>query len=686
MQKQKTKAKGGKAAERGPRSPVEIPERIFYLLSSLLLVFLIWMIYAPTASFSIINWDDKRYLLETPMIQNLNWENVQNIFRYKILGSYNPLVFLSFAIDYHFVKTSPSLYHIENIIFHMMNAVLLLYCIRSLTASRTIAFFTAFMFAVHPMHVESIAWIASRKDVLFLFFYLLSWLAYMRFARKRSILFYVLAFFAFLLSLLSKPQAVTLPLLFIMTDYLLDQSWSWKKILDKIPFLLLSAVFGWVAVKGGGSVANTYAEAPDFFQRIIDSILACGIYIGKYFLPINQSAMYAFPGKELGPVIPELIMSVILIGLCIYLFIRFWKTKPLIAFGILFFFLHIFLLLHVIAVNSSLVYERFSYVSYIGLSIAVAAIPAALLPSEQLKKTGGGFYIFIPVILLFGFIARERTMVWKNGLSLWTDVIEKNPQSPEALINRGQLYFDAGEDQKAMDDYNAAIEVNPKHPTSFSNRSILYYRKGDNERALADADKALQLDSSYSDALTNRGLYLYMLGRNEEGLKAITRGLELKPNYPSALVNRAAIYLKLGRIDDAIADYHAAINFFPAYADAYKFLSLAYYRKHEYQHAMEAADSAESISSNVGARRLLSDAFNDKGNEEFQNGKSTEAWNDYNQAAAIDSTNPNAWYNIGGMYIGRNDLAKARELWKRTLRLDPNHKLAKEWLVKTGGL
>ena len=335
----------------------------------LLLVVTTIIAYVPAFNAGLINWDEKRNLLETPVIQKLNWENIKEIFSTKVLKSYNPLVVLSFAVDYHFVKLSAGWYHTVNIILHIFNSILVYFCCKSLLKNNFIAAIAAFLFALHPIHVESVAWIASRKDVLYTFFFLLSWLLYM----QQKKLGYYLSVFLFLLALLSKSQAVTLPLVLLLTDYLQKKQWDWKFLTNKVPYFILSLIFGYITIHGSSYVADKYAHALTFSERIIYSVIAFGLYVYKALLPVNQTAIYAFTKNGSAEYFIQLIGGIALIATAIYLTIRYWKKSPILVFGILFFAVNIFLTLHIIAVNSSLIYERFTYISYIGMFIIAAS-------------------------------------------------------------------------------------------------------------------------------------------------------------------------------------------------------------------------------------------------------------------------------------------------------------------------
>ncbi|MBP6333887.1 MAG: hypothetical protein KA444_00340, partial [Bacteroidia bacterium] len=205
-----------------------------------LIIFGTWFVYSSSLNFELTNWDEKHYIYEQSMTRSFNWENIKEMFSKKVLGSYNPLVLMSFAIDNELSSGKASWYHGVNLFFHILNAALLFAVVRMLGFRSMIAGFVALLFAIHPMHVESVAWVASRKDVLMGFFLFSSWCFYLFFKNKNNWLMYFAGILFFLLALLSKAQAVTFPFILILSDYLINKSWNWKALYNKIPFFILS--------------------------------------------------------------------------------------------------------------------------------------------------------------------------------------------------------------------------------------------------------------------------------------------------------------------------------------------------------------------------------------------------------------------------------------------------------------
>src|SRR6185436_12812776 len=404
---EKQKSKTPVQARKSPQK-TKPPFRYDILLLCLLGLFTL-IVFSPCFKLLFTNWDENRFIFETPMIQRLNWHNIKAIFSNKVLMSYNPLVVMSFAIDYSIVNTSPGWYHGINVFLHIINSLLLFMCIHRFTKSVAVAGIVAFIFALHPMHVESVAWVASRKDVLYGFFFMLSWLCYIRYIEFKKTLMYLLSLVLFILAMLSKVQAMVLPFVLILTDYYMTRSWNRKTFLNLLPYFAICVVLGYVAVSGSNASADLFAKPFTFTDKIMYSIIAFGYYLVKMVLPIPQSAIYPFPENGSGEFFMWIMITLAASAVLGWYGWKLFKKKPLFTLGLVFFVIAIAPTLHIVAVNSALIYERFSYISYIGLSLSLAAI--MLNEKGEFRKNMA--WIFILVMMVFSGISYARCGVWK---------------------------------------------------------------------------------------------------------------------------------------------------------------------------------------------------------------------------------------------------------------------------------
>lgn len=546
----------------------------------------------------LTNWDDQQYIIDNPLIKSLSGENVIEIFSNNIMGNYHPLAILSFAIDYNLYHLSPKGFHATSIIIHLLNVILVFTFFRLLTGQVIVAFLTALLFGIHPMHVESVAWVSERKDVLYTLFYMAALCTYMFFInqQKRKWLFYALTFMFFIFSLLSKGQAVTLPVVLLLIDYLLKRKFDKKILFEKIPFFILSLAMGIVAItaqKESGAIT----EIPLFpiFDRILFASYAFLDYLLKLLLPLNLSAFYPYPIKvqSLYPVI--FYASPLILLVLVVLFFRFIKKYKELVFGIAFFIVNIILLLQLLPVGGSIMSERYTYLSYIGLFFVIGNLFSQMWYSSSRKILKFKyFFAFILISYLFflGFSTINRVKIWKNSETLWTDVIKKNPAAVIAYGNRGSYYQKQGRLDLAMKDFNEALRLKPDHPETLINRSDIYRINGQYDLSIADCNKALAAKNNYSGAYMNRGIAYCIVGRYDEAFSDFGKVISQDPKNANVYCNRGNLYDMKGFIDSAISDYSMAIKLQPEYAEAFYNRGKSFLRKLDYTSAISDFTSA----------------------------------------------------------------------------------------------
>ncbi|HWY97783.1 MAG TPA: hypothetical protein VNY36_01750, partial [Bacteroidia bacterium] len=386
------------------------------------------------------NWDDVQYVTENNLLKSLSWDNIKAIFsNLSIMGNYHPLAIVSLAIDYHFTKLNAQGFHTTSIIIHLLNVALVFFFVQLLTKKPSIAFITALLFGIHPMHVESVAWVAERKDVLYVFFYMASLIAYLYYIKSptKKVLFIALSFLLFGFSLLSKAQAVTLPVVLLLIDYFKDRKIELKTILEKIPFFLLALVMGYVAVlaqKKTGAIQDIPNNP--LFERILYASYSFLEYGWKLIYPGSLSAYYPYPTS---PSVLDYIAPFVAIGL-VALVVKYYKNRT-VVFGAGFFVVNIFLLLQLLPVGGAMMAERYSYLCSIGLFFIASKSAVDLLEN---KKYDTYKYILMAVMVGYGgYLANatyQRNKVWKNSELLWEDVIRQHKDVPIAYNNLGSYF------------------------------------------------------------------------------------------------------------------------------------------------------------------------------------------------------------------------------------------------------
>lgn len=549
--------------------------------------------FFPSLSNGFTNWDDTAYVTDNLLIRSLSVENLTKMFTTFQLGFYHPLTLLSYACEYRFFGPHPLAYHATNLLLHLMNTLLVYRLIYLLSGKQLAAFVTALLFAVHPLHVESVAWISERKDVLSAAFILAALIAYVRYRGKETRGAYLLTLTVFTCSFLAKPMAVAIPLVLLLFDYLMGRKFDRKMILEKIPFLAIAvffAIFAFLAQEKFGAVKHETS----FISWNNISVACYGFlfYIGKLLLPLKLSCIYPYPAKTGGLypfsiVISPLIVIVLTIGM---LFAGRYSKK--ITFGYFFFLITLAPVLQLVPVSLSMTADRYTYLPAVGLFYIAGEGCSYLWERFRRRRV----VLMVAGLAAAGMLAgltSQRCRVWENSVTLWNDVLAKYPRVPSAYNNRGYAAAGTGDLAQAIADYTEAIAIDPDYAEAYSNRGNAYGAAGDFDRAIADYNEAIRILPTYAAAYTNRG-HAYAAKKDLElAIADYDRSLSIDPHNAVTYNNRAFIHLLKGDPDQAIADCNEAIKRDPYYAKAFNNRGLAYSAKGDFDHAL--ADFSETL-------------------------------------------------------------------------------------------
>ncbi len=546
------------------------------LLLGLLLV-ITMAIYTPALFHKLTNWDDQYYVTENLYIKALTASNLEYIFTKPIAVNYHPLTMLSLALNYRFSGLNPASYFLVNIILHLFNILLAYYfAFLVLGRNKPMALFVAAIFAVHPMHVESVAWVAERKDVLYTLFFLSGLIAWMKFNGKRDWKWYLYAFVLFVFAGLSKPSAVVFPLVLLLLDYLHNRKFNLMVFIEKIPFFLVSVGIGLATLFAQVGKAVGKFENYTIIQRFLFAMYGFFIYIFKLFFPFGLSTLHPFPVHSHSLALPwsyfaAPLFDLIIIGLVVYSL----KYTRLVLFCVLFYFVNIMLTLQFMQVGSAIIAERYTYVSYIGILIALGWFIKHLSDSRKIPVR----YLYLLMLVFFGIMTvsgAQRVSVWENSATLWSDVIAKYPDNAEAYNSRGYYYLKDDKFDLALPDLNKSLELNPLDIDALNNRGSIYRQQQQPRLALADYNKALSVNPNYVLAISGRGNAYFSLGILDSALMDFNRALKLDSSFSIALGNRGAVFFRMGRFDRTIDDCSRAIAIDPFYTDAYLNRGVAY--------------------------------------------------------------------------------------------------------------
>jgi len=497
------------------------------------------VLFLPALGNGFVNWDDPAYVYENLHIRHLE---LRWIFTGIVASNYHPLTLLSHTIDYALFGPDPMGHHLTSLILHALNSALVFLLAKRLLAkglgrAGTLgALIAALLFAVHPLHVESVVWVSERKDVLSAFFFFLSILFYIRYTEKGRKGLYGLTLLAFILALLSKPMAVTLPVVLLILDYYpLDRLQKGSVIImEKIPFFALgivSAILTLWAQSTGGAVTRMVSYPLSI--RILVAVRGYLFYSYKLLFPVGLAPYYPLP-MGLGPSNPFFIVSLIFLT-GVTLFCLFWAMRgkrALLAIW-LYYLVTLAPVIGIVQVGSQAAADRYSYLPTVGCIMLAGALLSLLY-----KRSGGskGIALIITLlVLLFLSVQTTRAIpVWHDSVSLWSheiNFLEGHNKGDRlagtiAHYNRAKAYEGISLLPEAIADYTSVIAINP----------------------------------GYLDAYINRGVIYGQLGRFEEALPDFNRAVELDPTSAAARYNRGLVYKNLGDMDKAREDFQAAMS------------------------------------------------------------------------------------------------------------------------------
>ncbi len=611
----------------------------WFLLSGVILLTL--FVYLPALENDWTNWDDRGYVLDNDLTKNLNTKIFSDFFTTpQVMGNYHPLPMLSLAIDWKLYGEEAKGYHKTAVIFHLINTALVFFFILLLMESAWFAAIVAALFAIHPAHTESVAWIAERKDVMYVLFFLMSLCAYLFYSKSKSAASYTICILAFIFSLLSKGQAVTLPIVLLLIDYLKNRKWEWKVLIEKIPFFILSIAFGLLAVKAQ-ALSKSIADIPyyTFPEKMLFAAFSLFSYIYKSIIAYPLSAFYPYPLKGVGyswliwcsPVFLLLMVAIIIYN---------YRTNRGVLFGLGIFLVNIALLLQILPVGSAIMADRYTYLAYLGLFFLIAfgwnEIQKSKTISSVIKQLSSVTVIILVVVQ--SVQAYNRIHIWKNSETLWLDTIEKynyaptahnnlgsyyqknnridealiqfneairlQSKYPEALINRSDILRVKGNIRQAIDDCNSAIKYNPEYPGAYMNRGIAYSIAQKYDSAYRDFQMVLKTEPSNSNAYGNMGNLLDMKGEIDSAIWAYTKAIEINPAYFDCYSNRARSYLKQNKLNEALADANAAILYSPNAGNLFALRADVYLKLNEFEKASIDAHTAQQLGFNINPAYL----------------------------------------------------------------------------------
>ena len=620
------------------------------------LAIITWLFLKVCLNNQLTNWDDPGYIRDNAFIKDISAEGIKNIFSFSnpIMGNYHPLTILTYAIEYSYAQLKPEyyyIYHRDSLLFHIAVTLLVYWFVNVLTRRPVAAIITALLFGLHPMHVESVAWLAGRKDVVYGMFFMASLIAYVYYIRatdNKKWLFYACVIVLFVCSLLAKPVAVILPVVLLLIDYFEKRKPDTSFYLDKVLPFLISLGFGIKSVmdQRNFGALGTQNITYNFFERIALGGYALITYLWKAVVPINLSCFYPYPQKIDGSLPFAYYLFPLGVAVLIAIVVLFARKNKVIVFGTLFFMANIALLLQFIPVGGAILADRYTYIPYLGLFFIVGWLVSEYFEPGANRQIGYAALAIVSVYSLYlGYLSNERCKVWYDTASLWRDEIEQQPNAPNAYNNLGFEYFNKFNESVNQNErkiyydssfnlLNKAISlqkdfVNPYISLGELERTTQQYpeAKKNYYKAISLADKSEtpnaylglaiiyaitnQWDSSdicfrlalkakpyFPEAVGNYGNFLDMTGRTDEAIKEYGVAIEQNPDMYAPHLNRGRALMRQGKADEAMKDYNRAIELNPQMGEIYYFRGLCYAAKGNNTQAQQDVQKSKSLGYN----------------------------------------------------------------------------------------
>jgi protein O-mannosyl-transferase len=585
-----------------------------------IIALLTYLFYKGSLDNKFTNWDDLGYVLTNPLIKDSSWEGLKAIFSTDnpVMGNYHPLTIATYWYEYSKHGLEPEIYHIHSLILHILCTFSVFAFVRVLTKNAYAAFFAGLLFALHPMRVESVTWIAGRKDLMYGMFYMLACVTHLFYLRDqygKKTLWFIATIALFALSLLCKSVGVTLPVVLLFIDYYENRKLDHKLLIEKLPLFALSVTFGLLSIyaqKGVGALGTLDVKFSVLERLALGSYALC-MYLWKLVAPVSLTNFYPYPMK-VNDALPAVyfIYPLIVAGL-LALFWMFARRNRLIILGLAFFVLNLLLLLQFVPVGGAIMSDRYTYIPYVGLFLIIGGMVARIYAAKNSYST------IVPAALIvaclsFGYMTNERNKDWYDSIALWNSAIDRNPESPIAYFYMGQDYYtqfesaltaqdkqrygdsayyyfvksverkpdytspiicigeylrSVGRIDEAKTTYLKALSIKDDLESAYLGLGVVYSMKQQFDSAGTAFRKALTLKQYFPEGHSNYANYLDIIGKTDSSIQEYEKAISQNPDAYIPYMNRGRIYLRLNKADLALRDYTRASLLKPEFGEPY---------------------------------------------------------------------------------------------------------------------
>ncbi|HXB59113.1 MAG TPA: tetratricopeptide repeat protein [Candidatus Acidoferrales bacterium] len=565
--KPKRKTKAAPAKNAVPRTTVKKPAALdnHWMVFGIcvLLALMVWIVFGQTKQFPFVNFDDESYVYGNHAVSHgLTANSVASAFGEGGSDNWVPLTTLSHMLDCQLYGLNAGGHHVTNVLLHMATAILLFLVLRKMTGTLWRSAFVAAVFAIHPLRAESVAWISERKDVLCGLFFMLTLWTYTNYVRTKSPVHYAAALLCVALGLLSKPILVTLPFLLLLLDY-----WPLNRmaittlrqiIVEKIPFAVLSLAVCVPTILAEKSGIETIEKFP-IFLRLENAVVSAAVYLWQFVYPAGLAVLYPFPLQGLPWI--EVVAALLLLA-AITAGVFYWRIKrPYLFVGWFWFGGMLVPVIGLVQVGGQAMADRHTYLSQIGLCIAVTWLIAELSTSWRHRPLILGS---LSAIILTALIccARLQTSYWANSEILWRHALACTPDNVWSRSNYGDALSSDGRTDDAIQQYQQAIKLDPSYSQAHYNLGNALIKNGAVDEAIVQYQEALKLDRGAATAQdhNNLGMALLQKGQLDEAINHFQLAITNDPEYAETYFNLGTALLQKGQVDEAINQLQNAIE------------------------------------------------------------------------------------------------------------------------------
>lgn len=620
-----------------------------WLAIVVLLAVVTWFVFGQARHFAFVNWDDHEYVTENAHVRDgLTASGVVSAFTLNVAGNWQPVTVISHQIDTQLFGLDAGAHHLTSVFIHLANGLILFGLLHSLTSAMWRAAFVSAIFLVHPLHVESVAWIAERKDVLSTCLALMTMWAYATFVRRPTLPRYLAVATSYALALMAKPMVITLPLLLLLVDawplkrvsFALADLKTWMKLaIEKLPLFAMAAAVGIVTLSTQQKVGAVLSlDDASLYSRVVHAIVSYATYLWKTLWPVDLSAFYPYHAPSAVSVVAALVALAAISALAIHERIR----HPYLLAGWLWFLLGLAPVIGIVQVGDQAMADRYTYFPMVGVLVALVWGVCSVMP-ERASSTLT--VIALVPIALSATVARAQAATWRDSITLWRHAASVTTDNSRALENLGTALRESGDLVGAFAAYSEAIRIAPRYAVLHNSLGLVLVRQGRIAEAIASFEEAVRLYPDFVEAQTNLGNALAADERLDEAILRYRESLRLKPDASDARIGLGSTLLRLAR----------------------------------------AAEAQEVFAEAVRLTSGSPEAHNGLGAALATQGQHAAAIPHYREAIRLKPTLVTALANLSLALVNMNDRAEAKRYAEEALRIDPNNPTARRTLAYLSG-